>query len=108
MGATGATMTPITTAITTLITTPVTRGTPATTGTRGTTGTPATGYRAAAFLLTAPSATSPTTHRPGRISATMVCGILAHKSKRRAAQSEPLFFYFCARNFSCSTLGPEC
>src|SRR5260370_42588397 len=60
------------------------------TTTPATTGTPAPRYRAALILPIAPSVTSPTTRRPGRISATMVCGILAHKSKKRAAQ--PLFF----------------
>src|ERR1700750_64851 len=102
--ATVATTTPIIIATTTLTTTPVTTGTPATMGTPATRGTLATWYRAAAILLIAPSATSPTTRCPGRISATMVCGILAHESKRRAAQTEPLFFYFYARNFPCSTL----
>src|ERR1700722_18921314 len=99
--ATVATTTPMIMTTAMLTTTPVTTAIPATTVT------PATWYRAAAILPIAPSATIPTTRHPGRISATMVCGILAHKSKRRAAQTEPLFFYFYARNFPCSTLGPE-
>src|ERR1700738_2989316 len=49
----------------------------------------------------APSFTSPTTRRPERISATMVSGILAHKSKKE--RLKPLFFY--ARQFPCSTIG---
>src|SRR6266852_8150719 len=56
-----------------------------------TTGTPAPWYRAAPILPIAPSVTSPTTRRQGRISAAMVCGILAHKIKKRAAQAA-LFF----------------
>jgi hypothetical protein len=56
-----------------------TAGTPVTSGTR------ATWYRAVPIPRIAPSVTGPTTPRPGRISATMVCGILAYKSKKRAA-----------------------
>src|SRR6202171_6048304 len=86
-------MTPTITAATTtlIIIITTTTGTPATTtGTPVTTwptGTAATWYRAAPILPIAPSVTGPTTRRPGRISATMVCGILAHKSKKRAAQT---------------------
>src|ERR1700674_2730424 len=93
--ATGATMIPATTATTTLITIiTTTTCTPATTtGTPVTTGTPAQWYRAVPILPIAPSVTSPTTRRPGRISATMVCGILAHKSKKKSGSNGPLFFY---------------
>src|ERR1700712_3653626 len=56
-----------------------------------TTGTPAPQYRAALILPIAPSVTSPTTRRPGPISAPMVCGILAHK-KQKKERLEPLFF----------------
>jgi len=84
--------------------TPVTTRTPATTGIPATTGTPATWYRAAAIRPIAPSVTSPTTRRPGRISATMVCGILAHKVKKKSGSNGALFFHFYARNFPCSAL----
>src|SRR5882757_4057840 len=50
----------------------------------------------------APSVTSPTTRRPGRISATMVCGILAHKQKGAA---QAALFY--ARHFPWSTSDTE-
>src|ERR1700730_5560218 len=98
--ATGVTTIPATTATTTLITTiTTTTGTPATTtDTPVTTGTPATWYRSVPIRPLAPSVTGPTTRRPGRISATMVCGILAHKGKKRAAQT--------GRSFSmCLTFG---
>src|SRR3979411_2275715 len=102
--ATGATMTPtITAATTTLIiiittttgTPATTTGTPATTtGTPVTTGPPAPWYRAAPILPIAPSVTSPTTRRPGRISATMVCGILAHKKAKKERLVSLFFFFF--------------
>jgi hypothetical protein len=52
-------------------------------------------YRATLMLPIAPSVGCTTTRRPGRIWATMVSGVLAHKSKKRAAQ---------AALFLCSTL----
>src|ERR1700737_5640953 len=76
-------------------TTPILTTTATLTTTPDTTGTPAPWYRAAPILPIAPSVTSPTTRRQGRISAAMVCGILAHKIKKRVAQ---------AALFLCSTL----
>src|ERR1700722_15967262 len=91
--ATGVTTIPATTATTTLITiiTPTTDTPATTTDTPVTTGTPATWYRTVPILPLAPSVTGPTTRRPGRMPATMVCGILAHKSEKRAAQTAALF-----------------
>src|ERR1700692_2089116 len=54
-------------------------------------GTPTPWYRATLMLPIAPSIIRPTTRRPGRISATMVWCILAHKNKKRAALSRSLF-----------------
>src|SRR5712664_542466 len=81
-------------------TTPIIITTTLLTMTPDTTGTPAPWYRAAPILPIAPSVTSPTTRRQGRISAAMVGGILAHKSKKRAAQAA-----LYARHFPCSTIG---
>src|ERR1700688_1567778 len=86
--ATVATTTPILILATT---TPIIIATATLTTTPATTGTPAPWYRAALILPIAPSVTSPTTRRPGRISAAMVCGILAHNGKKRAAQNRSLF-----------------
>src|SRR5258708_35767212 len=52
-------------------------------------------YRMALMLPIAPIVGCTTTRRPRRIWATMVSGVLAHKSKKRAAQ---------AALFLCSTL----
>src|ERR1700687_4681908 len=77
-------------------TTPIIMTTATLTTTPATTGTPAPRYRAALILPIAHSVTIPTTRRPGRISAMMVCGILVHKSKKKE-RLKPLFFY--ARHF---------
>src|ERR1700757_4689626 len=63
-------------------------------------GTPTPWYRAALIRPIVPNVTS-TTRRPRRISATMDCGILAHKSKKGAAEAAP----FYARHFPRSTIG---
>src|ERR1700694_1714003 len=76
-------------------TTPIIMTTATLTTTPATTGTPAPRYRAALILPIAHNVTIPTTRRPGRISAMMVCGILVHKRKKRAPQ---------AALFLCSTL----
>src|SRR5580692_11081384 len=91
--ATGVTTIPATPATTTLITIiTTTTDTPATTtDTPVTTGTPATWYRTVPIRPLAPSVTGPTTRRPGRISATTACGILAHKSEKGAAQTGRCF-----------------
>src|SRR6266851_8072795 len=81
-------------------TTPIIITTTLLTMTPDTTGTPAPWYRAAPILPIAPSVTSPTTRRQGRISAAMVCGILAHKIKKE--RLKPLSFY--DRHFLCWTL----
>jgi hypothetical protein len=70
------------------------------TTTPATMGTPTPWYRAALILPIVPSVTS-TTRRPRRISATMDCGIVAHKSKN--GEAEAALFY--ARHFPCSTIG---